>query len=311
MAEISVIICTHNPRPDYLRRVLDALRAQGLPLGKWELLLVDNASQQLLASLWDLSWHPSARHIREDELGLVPARLRGISESSGEIIVFVDDDNVLQPDYLQQALKISHEWPILGAWGGNIAGDFEEEPDSELLALMPLLAVRNIKKAQWSNQSATSNHAIPIGAGMCIRRVVAMAYSKTLKENIFRKSFDRQGCNLASSGDVDLALTACDIGYGTGLFPSLNVFHLIPTRRLQRDYLLNLEEEVMFGHLLLDSTRGMPVKQIATTERFLAWYAMFRHRGLKRAIIRAHWRARVRYVNAAAKLCKNVSCNVG
>ena len=45
MISISAIICTHNPRPDYLRRVLDALKAQTLPKEQWELLLIDNASK--------------------------------------------------------------------------------------------------------------------------------------------------------------------------------------------------------------------------------------------------------------------------
>jgi glycosyltransferase involved in cell wall biosynthesis len=47
---ISVITCTHNPRQDYLDKVLTALKAQTLSLDQWEYLLVDNASNQLLAS---------------------------------------------------------------------------------------------------------------------------------------------------------------------------------------------------------------------------------------------------------------------
>src|SRR3989442_702908 len=92
---ISVIICTHNPRPDYLERVLEALKAQTLSSEQWELVLVDNASRDQLSSWVQLSWHPQARCIRENELGLTPARLRGISEAVGKLFVFVDDDNVL------------------------------------------------------------------------------------------------------------------------------------------------------------------------------------------------------------------------
>src|ERR1022692_4717847 len=99
--KFSVIICTHNPRPDYLRRTLDALKAQTLPKEQWELLLIDNASKEPLADTWDLSWHPQARHIREEALGLTRARLCGISQSKGELLVFVDDDNVLSADYLE------------------------------------------------------------------------------------------------------------------------------------------------------------------------------------------------------------------
>src|SRR5438045_2554303 len=90
MSDISVVICTHNPRPDYLRRVLEALRNQTLPKKQWELLLIDNASSEPVAGNWDLKWHPNARHIGEYELGLTPARLRGIKESCGELLVFVD-----------------------------------------------------------------------------------------------------------------------------------------------------------------------------------------------------------------------------
>ena len=50
MVHASVIVCTHNPRLIYLRRVLEALRSQTLPLEQWELLLIDNASSELLTS---------------------------------------------------------------------------------------------------------------------------------------------------------------------------------------------------------------------------------------------------------------------
>src|SRR6266702_777295 len=72
--ELSVIICTHNPRQEYLRRVLDALRNQSLSKDHWELLLVDNASEMCLSGECDLSWHPNGRHRLEGELGLASAR---------------------------------------------------------------------------------------------------------------------------------------------------------------------------------------------------------------------------------------------
>src|ERR1700724_388037 len=102
--EISVIICTYNPRMDYLARVLSALQAQTLAREHWELLLIDNASNQPLRGRIDLSWHQHAKHVTEQKLGLTFARLRGIRESACELLVFVDDDNVLDPDYLEQAM---------------------------------------------------------------------------------------------------------------------------------------------------------------------------------------------------------------
>src|SRR5438477_5088662 len=118
--DLSVIVCSHNPRPDYLRRVLHSLEAQTLPRSKWELLLVDNASSERLADTWDLSWHSRHAHVREDELGLTPARLRGTAEASGELLAFVDDDNILAPDYLERAFALVGAYPYLGVVGAGV-----------------------------------------------------------------------------------------------------------------------------------------------------------------------------------------------
>jgi hypothetical protein len=48
---VSVVVPTHNPRPDYLERVLEALRGQMLDQSAWELVVVDNNSQPELRVL--------------------------------------------------------------------------------------------------------------------------------------------------------------------------------------------------------------------------------------------------------------------
>jgi hypothetical protein len=78
---------------------------------EWELLLIDNASQNPLEDLVDLSWHPTARILREIEPGLTPARLRAIAEVESELIIFVDDDNVLSPSYLCESMLIAQQFP--------------------------------------------------------------------------------------------------------------------------------------------------------------------------------------------------------
>src|SRR5262249_1907597 len=113
---LSVIICTHNPRRDYFSRCLEGLRAERFPHSQWELVVVDNASDELLEGRVDLSWHPAARVVREETQGLTSARLRGIRESRGDFLIFVDDDNVLDPDFLEMAVRIARERPFLGSW---------------------------------------------------------------------------------------------------------------------------------------------------------------------------------------------------
>jgi glycosyltransferase involved in cell wall biosynthesis len=108
MFSASVIICSHNPRSEYLARVLAGLRSQDTPMSQWELILIDNASSNSLQS-YDLSWHPLGRHVFEHNLGRSCAVQRGIVESKSDVLVFVDDDNVLAPDFLRQALKIARE----------------------------------------------------------------------------------------------------------------------------------------------------------------------------------------------------------
>ena len=55
MLTLSVIVCAHNPSSDYMRRMLESLRAQTLSRERWELLLVDNASTKALETSWDLT----------------------------------------------------------------------------------------------------------------------------------------------------------------------------------------------------------------------------------------------------------------
>jgi glycosyltransferase involved in cell wall biosynthesis len=143
---ISVVICTHNPRSDYLQRVLSALKEQTFPKKEWELVLVDNASTLPLAGQWDLSWHPQSRIVLENTTGLTHARLCGIQNTSGELIVFVDDDNLLAPDYLENALDITKRLPCLGVFNGSIVGEFETPPPESVKFLLPQMAVREIHR---------------------------------------------------------------------------------------------------------------------------------------------------------------------
>src|SRR5438270_13599379 len=109
MLDASVIICTHNPRSDYFARVLDGLRNQTLPFDRWELLIVDNASRLPLSPSWDISWHPVARHVLESELGLTPARRRGIQDASADLAIFADDENVINQTSLASSVKIGQD----------------------------------------------------------------------------------------------------------------------------------------------------------------------------------------------------------
>lgn len=230
--------------------MLEALKAQTLSREHWELLLIDNASKEPLAGKWDLSWHPRARHLREDELGLTPARLRGIREAGADLLVFVDDDNVLAPDYLQTAQNIAAANANLGVWAGNTTAEFEITPPEWSRRFWPNLALRSVEKSYWANIT-TNLSLLPFGAGMCVRKNVGQAHAARLADDLHRRELDRKGQSLTSAGDTDLGLTACALGLGYGVFAELRMIHLIPKDRLTENYLLRLEEGIAFSSTLL------------------------------------------------------------
>jgi glycosyltransferase involved in cell wall biosynthesis len=295
MPEISVIICAHNPQPAYLRRVLDALKSQSLPTNQWELLLIDNASNAPLASTCDLSWHPLARHIREDELGLTPARLRGIKESQAALLVFVDDDNVLQSDFLANSLQIAADFPFLGAWGGNVEGDFEGEIPDWLKPHLHALAVREVDRDYWSNYYA-DNRSMPFGAGFCVRKLVATAYARALVSRPASKNLGRKGASLVSGEDIDMALTAYDSGFGTGLFRKLRTTHIIPKGRMTLEYLCRLLEGIEYSTHLLRKQRNANYfpPQEPTLTRWVRAYQVWRLPDPIRSIAKAQNRGQAR-----------------
>jgi len=274
MLSVSVIVCTHNPRQDYLRRVLGALQAQTLPLERWELLLVDNASGEPLSVMWDLSWHTNARHLREESLGLTPARLRGIAAAQAPILVFVDDDNVLDEDFLAQAVAIAGNYPALGAWGGNVTGEFEQPAPDWAKPYLHALALREVKQDTWSNFNI-DNRSFPFGAGLCVRKSVAAAYGKALTARPASMGLDRKGSSTLSAGDVDLVMTAYDAGLGTGLFRCLHLTHLIPKTRLTVDYFTRLLEGIEYSTHLLRNHRN-PGYAPSLEPRWLQWLRKYR-----------------------------------
>jgi glycosyltransferase involved in cell wall biosynthesis len=254
VVDASVIICTHNPRPHYLQRVLEALRKQTLPSDQWELILIDNKSQEpLTPKSFNLLWHPHCRVIREEELGVTWARSRGMQEANTDLIIFVDDDNILVPDYLSQAIRIKREWPMLGVWGsGAIIPEFEVEPAKNLRRFMCDLAIRDVQRAEWSNIISYES-ARPWGAGQCVRASVAVAYREYVETSKIRIGAKRTRDFSAffRGEDLEICFVACKIGLGTGIFPELRLTHLIPKERVQEDYLVKLAEGITTSGLLL------------------------------------------------------------
>lgn len=254
--DISVIICTYNPNLSYLERVFVGLQRQTLEIHRFEILLVDNNSDPPVASILKSGLPQNCRLVEEKIPGLTAARLRGISEADSDLLVLVDDDAILNDDYLCNAVAISKAFPFVGAFGGNIELEFQEPPPEWTRPHWPRLAQREVARPVWSNFDCASQ-TIPWGVGMCIWREVAEQYRKLVESDPLRKGLDRCGTSLVSGGDDDMARTAYSMGLGTGLFPELKLMHLIPPIRLSEDYLLRLVEGQSYSGVIVEHLHGV------------------------------------------------------
>ena len=296
---VSVVICTHNPRRDYLERCLVALDRQTLSKDIWELIIVDNVSTPEKAPPKTLAWHPRARVVSEPKLGLTPARLCGIRAAQGELLVFVDDDNVLDADFLEIALHVGRERPFLGAWSGQCRPEFEQPPPEWTRRYWGNLVIREFEKDVWSNLPRQPD-TMPCGAGLCVKRAAAEHYLFLHESGKRSFQFDRVGNSLLSGGDNDLAACACDIGLGVGLVSSLRLTHLIPQMRLTESYLTQLLEGIAFTSTVLDSKWGLAPARRGFRGHIADFVRLLRVNGKDRAILRAVHRGRNRALETIA-----------
>lgn len=280
---ISVLLPTHNPNLGRLRRTLSALERQSLPRTAWELLVIDNASSPPLSS--DQIAAAGGLIVVEPTPGLTPARLAGIRAARGDLLVFVDDDNVLAPDFLANVLSVFTQHLQLGAAGGKILPEFASPPPAWAAEFYGLLALRDlgaeVKIAPGAPLARWPDFA-PVGAGLCVRRTVATAYAQLLASNPVRRSLDRTGRSFASGGDNDLVFTALHAGWAIGYFPQLTLTHLIPAARLDAAYLARLNQGIMRTWVRVLHLHGqcpwpaispatVPLRAIRTWLRLHAW----------------------------------------
>ena len=125
---LSVLILAYYPSPREIGAVLKAMQAQTFPLESWELVIIDNGTKPPVAEQIDVSWHPHARCLREERPGTQFARLTGVRECRGEFILIVDQDNVLAPDYIEEALRTRAGVADAGSMGRADSSRIRDRP---------------------------------------------------------------------------------------------------------------------------------------------------------------------------------------
>ena len=236
---LSVVICTWQPGIELLKRVLRAVAAQTqVP---HEIILVDNnSSPPVLKQLGNFP----ADHIRfisEPNQGLVHARLSGAAAATGDFLVFVDDDNILAPDYLRHLAQLVAEHPGVAVWGpGHVDVEFEGTPPAWLVRHFGTFyqekkqdRVRTGKERGWPAY-------YPAGSGMAVRRDVMTNYATLFSEGKLTAT-GRTAKQLSSAEDAQIVWTAVKSGFSVGTAPQLRLVHVIPREKQSAAYLCRLQ----------------------------------------------------------------------
>jgi GT2 family glycosyltransferase len=114
---VSVIIPTHERAERLARCLTSILRAQ-YPADRREIIVVDNDPRTAeTRDLIERSF-PGVRYVREDAPGSASARNRGVEHAAGEIVVFTDDDVVVDRFWILELARAYQAAPRVGAVTG-------------------------------------------------------------------------------------------------------------------------------------------------------------------------------------------------
>jgi len=231
VSSVSVVIPTHN-RAEILARSLEYIsRLEASSRVAVETLVVANACTDATepATRAQMDGFPfPLRLVAEPEAGLNVARNRGVRESRGEIVTFLDDDAFVDPGWLQA---------LVAAF---------EEHDADVVAGKVKLLWEAVERPAWSSSSieqllsrldlGPSVLSLPkpgqlVGANFAVRRRVLDRLGG------FADGLDRAGRDLLSGGDTEFAIRAQRAGCKLVYAPGMAVRHWVAPGRLDLRYL--------------------------------------------------------------------------
>ena len=168
---ISVVVCTRD-RPQQLDQCLAALSR--LEYSAYDVVVVDNAPRNERGQDVALRW--GVRYLTEPVGGLSRARNRGARACETEIVAYIDDDAVAEPDWLS-ALAREFEDPLVAVATGAIRpsrsrGDAAHKPDGNVAAETNRRQRRVVDRATPGWFEIANFGEIGDGSNMAFRRSV-------------------------------------------------------------------------------------------------------------------------------------------
>ncbi|PZX47641.1 glycosyltransferase [Algoriphagus chordae] len=243
---VSIIICCYNSA-DRLPTVLDYLNKLEVKDFEYEVIVVDNLSTdatQELATSFFFNSNLKGRVVHEPIPGLSNARKKGVFSADFPVILFCDDDNFLNSDYLIQGMNYFLRNEKLGCLGGygiakvamNLPYWFDQFSSS--------YAVGSLGKSTGIQNKGVIHY----GAGLFFKTdALKSFYLKSIDSSIT----DRKANLLSSGGDSELCLAVQLEGFEIAYDSKLNFYHEIKDERITEAYYLKLREGILSNYPIL------------------------------------------------------------
>jgi len=230
--KITVILCTYN-RCQSLRRALNSAAALALPESvEWEILVVDNNSNDQTRKTVEefcALYQGHFRYLFEPRPGKSHALNSGIRAAQADVLAFMDDDVVVDANWLQNLTAALHNDEWAGA-GGRIRTEWTCSPPCWLSAdsrhaAGPLVAFHPMSEGGQLSVA-------PIGTNMAFRREMFEKYGA------FRVDLGpRPGSELRNE-DTEFGERLLAAGERFRYEPSALVDHPVSENRLKKEYFL-------------------------------------------------------------------------
>lgn len=239
--DFTVAIPTYNGE-QRLPEVLEKLRECGwesdrlLPNLTWEIIIVDNNSSDRTAEVvqtFQTHWLPKypLKYYFEPQQGAAFARRRAIQAAQGELIGFLDDDNLPAADWIIAAFLFAQDRPQVGAFGSQIHPLYETPPPENFERIAPFLAIT--ERGSLPLKYQPSQKLLPPSAGLVVRR---NAWLNSVPPNPILTGRTNQ--SMLTSEDLEMLSWMQHAGWEIWYNPAMQVGHKIPSSRLSRDYLI-------------------------------------------------------------------------
>ena len=236
---ITLIICTYN-REKYIGPLLDSIAKNDYPTMDYEIVLVDNNCTDNTRKVCEqfIAEHPEIafRYVVEPEQGLSAARNKGIKEAKGDIIIYVDDDALVDKDYIRIYAEHFVSHPKTMAAGGPIEPLYEtEEPHW----MSPYTKALLTAWLNYGNQVREyPNGRYPGGGNAAYRKVVFD------QVGLFNTELGRKGSALLASEEKDIFDKMHALGMQVLYLPTPILHHIIPQAKLEEDYFNRLTLQI-------------------------------------------------------------------